>query len=263
MSARTGLLERAVAWLIAPAEDPAPRGPARAPDDPKASPGRPAARAAADDPGEGAATAAALRRPVIVVCGAGAGAGATTIARALAAALASRDPFRSAVVAGADARGALPLATPAAARLARVVRERAGVAARPSGRLCLARADDPPALAGALRGAAPLVVDAGGREQARRLATLADRVVVVAAARSEPALAEIVARSLAGEGARPLVVVNRLPPIEDDPGGRWAGRSDVAVPASLPAARLALACRGGTGAFGAAVDALAQRCLEP
>jgi hypothetical protein len=178
------------------------------------------------------------------------------------------------VVAGSDARGALPLGTPAAARLARLVAERAGVEARPSGRLCLAQDSDPPGLERALRGAASLVLDVALRGMAPAAASLADHVVLVAEPATEPALAEIVADSLARVGPRPIIVLNRAPsdqgaaPTAADrlrapPAAAWGNRAQVVVPSSLPGARLALGCRGAGGAFGAAIAALAERCVQP
>lgn len=251
-AARDGLLARAVGFFVEPG--PAvlvkPPAPARA------------------------APAAVTPRPLVVVCGVRPGCGATTVARALAAELASRDPLRSAVVAGSDARGALPLGTPAAARLARLVAERTGAEARPSGRLCLAREADPPLLERALRGAASLVLDVGLRGQAPAAASLADHVVLVAEPATEPALAEIVADSLGRVGPQPSVVLNRVP---SEPGpaataadrlrapsvGIWAGRAHIVIPSSVAAARLALGCRGATGSFGTAIAALAETCMQP
>ncbi|MEX2195105.1 MAG: hypothetical protein WD844_07445 [Thermoleophilaceae bacterium] len=245
MSAARSALSRAQSWLIEP-------------------PG----------PLEALAPAATAPRPLVAVCGIAGGCGATAIARALAAELAARDPLRSAVVAGPDGRGALPLATPAAARLARLVADRVGVEARPSGRLCLATGGDPLALGRALRGEASLVLDVAARHRASAAASLADHVVVVAVPGTEPALAEIVAASLARTGPRPLIVLNRAAAAADPstpaaerlrakPVPAWAGRADVVVPSSAAAARLALGCRGAGGAFGSAVAALADRCAQP
>ena len=252
-AAREGLLARAVGFFVEP-------GPAVLVQPP---------------PPTGAPSPAAVTpRPLVAVCGVRPGCGATTVARALAAELAGRDPLRSAVVAGSDARGALPLGTPAAARLARLVAERTGVEARPSGRLCLAREAEPPMLERALRGAASLVLDVGLRGMAPAAASLADHVVLVAEPGTEPALAEIVADSLGRIGPRPIIVLNRAPSepggpataaerLRAAPAGAWSDRAHVVVPSSLPGARLALGCRGAGGAFGAAIAALAESCVQP
>lgn len=251
-TARDGLLARAVGFFVEPG--PAvlvkPPAPARS------------------------APVAVTPRPLVVVCSVRPGCGATTIARALAAELATRDPLRSAVVTGSDARGALPLGTPAAARLARLVTERTGAEARPSGRLCLAREAEPPLLERALRGAASLVLDVGPRGQASAAASLADHVVLVAEPATEPALAEILADSLGRVGPTPSIVLNRAPSeqgpaataadrLRAPPVGNWAGRAHIVVPSSVPGARLALGCRGAGGSFGTAIAALAESCMQP
>ena len=251
-AAREGLLARAVGFFVEP---------------------EPATLVQPPPPASAPSRAVVTPRPLVAVCGVRPGCGATTVARALAAELAGRDPLRSAVVAGSDARGALPLGTPAAARLARLVAERTGVEARPSGRLCLAQDSDPPGLERALRGAASLVLDVALRGMAPAAASLADRVVLVAEPATEPALAEIVADSLARVGPRPIIVLNRAPSDQGAaaaaadrlraPPAAWGNRAHVLVPSSLPGARLALGCRGAGGAFGAAIAALAERCVQP
>lgn len=251
-TARNGLLARAVGFFVEPG---------------------PAVLVQPPPPAGATAPAAITPRPLVAVCGIRPGCGATTVARALAAELAARDPLRSAVVAGPDARGALPLGTPAAARLARLVADRAGVEARPSGRLCLAREADPPVLERALRGAASVVLDVGLRGLAPAAASLADHVVLVADPSAEPALAEIVADSLARVGPQPIIVLNRAAPdpaavsaadkLRAAPVGAWRDRAHVVVPSSVPGARLALGCRGAGGAFGAAIAALAESCVQP
>lgn len=251
-AAREGLLARALSFFVEP-------GPALLVQPPR--------------PVGAPSQAAASPRPLVAVCGVRPGCGTTTVARALAAELAGRDPLHSAVVAGSDARGALPLGTPAAARLARLVTERTGVEARPSGRLCLAPDADPPLLERALRGTASLVLDVALRGMAPAAASLADHVVLVADPATEPALAEIVADSLGRIGPRPVIVLNRAPSepaaataaerLRAAPTGAWRDRAQVVVPSSLPAARLALGCRGAGGAFGAAIATLAEICVQP
>jgi hypothetical protein len=215
------------------------------------------------DPEDAPAPPAARDRPLVVVAGIVPACGATTVARALAAELALRDPIRSAVVCGADARGSLPIGTPAAGRLARLVSARTGVDARASGRICLAAPIEPAEADLALRGLAAVVLDADSVAAAGAPASVADRVVLVAAPAVEPALAAVVAASLERVGPEPIVALNRAPDDPDPAGGNsWEGRADVILPTSHAAARLALAGRGAAGAFGAAIAELADLC-EP
>lgn len=212
-------------------------------------------------PLEAAKPTAAASRPVVVVAGVARGCGASTVARALAAELALRDPCRAAVVAGPRAHAALPFGTPAAARLARAVAERAGVEARPSGRLCVADSANPALLEHAVRGLAPLVFDAEPGGGAGAAASLAARTVAVATPAVEPALAALVAASLARVGPEPLIALNRAPG-EAAPAPAWDGRADALLPESRAGARMALAGRGAGGALGAAIAELADRCEE-
>lgn len=196
-------------------------------------------------------------RPLIVVTGAAPACGATTVARALGAELAVRDPVRTCAVSAAANGGGLPLGTPAAARLARAVTGRTGLGARPSGRLCLIDAADPLALEQAVDGLASLVVDAGARTAPGGAASIAWATVLVAAPRVEPALAALLATSLARIGPEPLVVLNRA---SGGAAGGWSGRAHVELPSSAAAARFALAGRGAGGPFGRAVAELADLC---
>lgn len=230
-------LARAGAWLLEPAD---------APD--VAGGGAPSAVPEPPHPGG---------RPTIVVTGAARGCGATTIARALAAELAGRDSSRTAVVAGASARGALPLGTPAAARVARLLAAGAGIDARASGRLCLVEPYDHSRLERAARGIAPLVFDAEPGAAAGGPASLADGVVVVATPAIEPALAALVAESLGRVGPEPLIALTRADDDRLTPTA-WSGRANLVLPESRPAARMALAGRGAAGSFGAEIAALAD-----
>ena len=138
--------------------------------------------------GDRGVAAPALPRPVIAVFGLTRGCGATMVARALAAELAGRDPCGAAAV-HCDARTAgIPLATPAAGRLARLLADVAGADTRAVGRLCLVGGADCAALADTARHAAPLVLDAGASALGGVPAALADEVLVVAGPSTEPAL---------------------------------------------------------------------------
>lgn len=215
------------------------------------------------EPSRAPAPPITVERPLVAVAGVIPGCGATTVARALAAELALRDPARSAVVSGADGRGSLPIGTPAAGRLARLVTSRAGVEARASGRICLASRVEPARVDVALRGLAPVVLDAEGADAAGAAASVADRVVLVATPAVEPALAAVLAASLARVGPQPIVVLNRAAEGQDSATwSSWEERADVTLPLSHAAARLALAGRGAGGAFGAAIAALADGCEE-
>ena len=100
-------------------------------------------------------------RPVIAVFGLARGCGATVVARALAAELAGREADGAAAV-HCEARAAgIPLATPAAGRLARDLAEVPGTDTRAVGRLCLVATAAQAALVDTARHLAPLVLDAG------------------------------------------------------------------------------------------------------
>jgi len=190
-------------------------------------------------------------RPVVAVVGLGPRSGTTTVARALGTELAVRDGEGACAVTAATG-SVLCLGTPAARRLARAVAS-AGHNARTCGRLCLIDVPDRVSLAGTASGLAPLVFDEGDPRAAAVVATLADRVVLVGGPHVEPALAGVVAASLARVGPRPLVVASRPPE-----GSGWTGRVDMAIPHSRLGAQCALAGRGPAGHFGRAVEALAD-----
>jgi hypothetical protein len=229
------LAARAEAWLLEPVEPPA-AGPVAAGASGRASP------------------------PLVAVSGVARRCGATTVARALAAELGARDPCRAAVVAG-DLAGAIPIATPAAARLARVVAGRTAAQVRASGRLCLVAGAELAALEAAVDGLAPVVIDAACGWLAGP-ASLAGRVVLVADPSVEPALVELVRSSTEAISRDPLVVLNRARPPADGDGERWAVAA-LHLPDSRAAARLALAGREPPNAFGALVAQLADCCEEP
>jgi hypothetical protein len=188
-------------------------------------------------------------RPVVCVFGLARGCGATVVARALAAELATRDRGGAAAVA-CDARPVgIPLATSAATRLAGVLEDVPGAAARALGRLCLVGGTDPLQLADTARHHAPLVLDAGAEALGGVHASLADRTVLVTKPALEPALARVGAECIARVGPPPVVVLNRAP--HDQMGL-------MALPNSPMGARLALGGREARGELGRAVAALAD-----
>jgi hypothetical protein len=204
----------------------------------------PVAPSAASD-----AVAVLERRPVVTVFGLAKGCGSTVVARALAAELASRDPSGAAAV-SCDARvGGIPLATQAAARLARALEDVPGSFPRAVGRLCLVGGADPRALSDTARHHAPLVIDAGSDVLGGAPASVADRTVIVTREEMEPALARLGAECVARVGPAPVTVLNRAP--HDQPGA-------FALPSSPLGARLALGGREARGELGRAVAELAD-----
>jgi hypothetical protein len=168
-------------------------------------------------------------RPVVAVIGLSPGAGATTLARALAATLARRDPSGTAVVAGPHEPTTSLLSLPSAARLAARIE-----AARPTGRLCLTTSTEDQRLA-------PLVLDNIPTQAA-------DLTILVAPADAEPSLAALAARTHTAQ----LTVVN---------GGdeSWQDRAFISLPQSRLGAKLAGAGWEPRGALGKAVAQLADR----
>jgi hypothetical protein len=244
--ARTALAA-AGAWLLEPAE---PRR------EPQAAPAGPL-------------------RPVIAVFGLARGCGVTVVARALAAELATRDADGAAAV-HCNARAAgIPLATQAAAQLARTLRDVPGADTRAVGRLCLVGGAERTALVDSARHFAPLVLDAGSAALGGVPAALADRVVVVATPSVEPALAGVAAACLDRLGHEAILVLNRAEPAppdrgplaagegssaEDDRSERWRERRAHRLPESRMGAQLALGGREARGELGRAVAELADLC---
>jgi hypothetical protein len=198
-------------------------------------------------------------RQVVAVVGLAPRCGTTTVARAVGAELAGRDPCGASAVTAVTGSGALPLGMPAAGRLARTLAPVAGGATRACGRLCLVHSTDRAALAGAVLYLAPLVLDVDDPQDASAAASVADRVLLVAGPRTEPALAAVVARSLSRVGPEPLVVVNRAEEGDETP---WSGRGAAELPDSRMGAQLALAGREARGTLGCAVALLADRIGE-
>jgi Mrp family chromosome partitioning ATPase len=186
--------------------------------------------------------------PVIAVVSASARSGATTVARLLAAELASRGDG-AAVVSGAAPAGRGGPPVRAATRLATALRTAGRM--RPVGRLCLAQADQAEGLVNAARYLAPVVFDLAPDGSAASAARIADRVVVVAGAACEPALAAAVRLVLGGEVT---TVVNRVVD-----RGAWEDRADIFIPESRIAARAAALGTRALGPMGTAIADLADR----
>jgi hypothetical protein len=201
--------------------------------------------------------APAVLRPVVTVFGLARRCGTTTVARALAAELAVRDPGGAAAVSSQLPATGLPLALPAATRLARALADLPHARTRAVGRLCLVDGPDPLELADGARPLAPLVLDAGSAHLGGAAAAVADHVLVVAEPGVEPALAEVAAACAARVGPAPLVVLNRAPGEE-----RWAGRAALELPRSRLGARLAQGGREARAAYGEAVARLADLCEQ-
>jgi hypothetical protein len=189
--------------------------------------------------------------PVVAVFGLGPGCGTTTVARALALELAARTGGVAAVA--GEVRGGLPLASPASVRLAHLLADVPAARTRAIGRLCLVGGPGEAALADTARHHAPLVFDAGCAELGGVAASVADRSLVVATPRTEPALAVLAAGCLARIGRDPLVVLNRSRAGEDR-----VGTADVELPSGAAAARLACAGHRTGGRLGRAVGSLAE-----
>ena len=193
-------------------------------------------------------------RPVVAVFGLGRGCGVTTVARALGAELAARDPAAACVVSSERRSAARPLASSAATRLARSLEALPGSPAQAAGRLCLVECGDLRRVTDAGRRLAPVVLDAGSTAVGGAPAALADHVLLVASPRVEPALAAVTSTSLARVGPEPLVVLNRAT------AQGWNGRPDLVLPEARTGARLAHAGREPRGTLGRAVAEIADLC---
>jgi hypothetical protein len=202
--------------------------------------------------------------PVIAVVSAAPRSGTTTVARVLAAELAARADGAAIVTSpGATRRTAPP--SRAASRVATAL---AGVAdAQPCGRLCIAHvragaadaagsaASETARIVNAARYLAPVVLDLPADGSAAGVAAIAERVAVVAAATSEPALLDAVAAVIGGD---PLKVVNRL----TDPAA-WTERADTSLPECRIAVRAAAMGTRPLGPLGSAVAELADALGVP
>jgi hypothetical protein len=211
-------------------------------------------------------------RPLIAVFGLAGGCGSTVVARAVAAELAARDPSGTAAVACESRVGGVPLATKAASRLARALEDLPG-GTRAFGRLCLLQGADPGSLGDALRGLAPLVINAGSSSLGGVPACIADRTLIVTTPSIEPTLARVAIECVARVGPEPTLVINRarhadglITVGEGDPVSRaqiggpgaahdYAGPA-VALPESRFGALLALGGREARGGLGRAIAGL-------
>jgi hypothetical protein len=210
--------------------------------------------------------AAPATRPVIAVFGLGGGCGATVVSRALASELAGRDPGGTAAVACEARPAGPPLATKAAARLARALEDLPG-GARALGRLCLLRWADPSSLSNALRGLAPLVIDAGSSSLGGAPACVADRTLIVTTPAIEPTLGRVAIECVARVGPEPTLVMNRARHADERPEPPGAPQPEApdqtvrngvafALPESRLGAQLALSGREARGGLGRAVARL-------
>jgi hypothetical protein len=191
-------------------------------------------------------------RPVVAVVGLAPRCGASTVARWVAAALAARDPEGAAIISTVAPRGAGALRMPGAARLARGLGARSLEPVRAAGRLCLVDSEVHSPLSIAATYLAPLILDVGHGVPPDAALSVADHVLLVASPEVEPALAEVVAQSIARSAPEPTVVLDRA--LED---ARWDGRADVVLPESRLAARRAASGREARGEIGLAVGELA------
>jgi hypothetical protein len=225
----SNLLRRAGEWLVEPAPEISPRH------------------------GDSLTVVPPRSYPLVGVVGLARGCGATTVARALAAELASRDGG-AAVVASPTRPAAVPLGSSSsavhlAATLAQLDERRA------AGRLCLAACADAGALAAATREVAPAVMEVEPGSAAHEAASVLDRIVLVASPTVQPALSAAVAETIADAADPPVIAVNRA-----GDHGPWLMHADVLVPDSRVGARLALAGREPRGWLGRAVGQLADLC---
>lgn len=195
-------------------------------------------------------------RPVVAVRGLSSGCGCSTVARALAAALAIRDPGGAAALSG-GVDGARPRLV--AGPSARLARELAGLgceAVRASGRICVLPLDAG-VEAVALHRPCPLVIDvATGAPPAEALG-LADHIVLVSAASDEPALSAAVEDSLVRAGHEVDRVVNR---VEEPERTLPRVPPPITIGESRLAAQVALALRGARGPLADPIAELAERC---
>jgi hypothetical protein len=200
-------------------------------------------------------------RSVIAVFGLARACGVTVVSRALAVELAARDAAGTAAV-HCDARAAgIPLATHAAARLAKTLADVPGADTRAVGRLCLVAGAERGALADTARHFAPLVLDAGSASLGGAPAAVADRVIVVATMSTEPALASVAVECLGRLGCEPIVVLNRSPAGgTESSAAAWENRAALRLPESRMGAQLALGGRETRGELGRAVADLADLC---
>lgn len=196
-------------------------------------------------------------RPVVAVRGLAPGCGTSTVARGLAATLASRDPRGAAIVVGRAGGAGPPLASSAAVRLAKELAACGCEGARAAGRLCLVSPTQHVA-AFALQRPCPVVLDISPLSEPDEGLSLADHVVLIASAGDEPAMSSAVAACIARAGHSVEVVVNRVheAATTEPPEG-----AELIPEARLPA-HVAHACRGARAALAEPLGRIAGRCLE-
>ena len=227
----SNLLRRAGEWLVEPVPDVAPARP------------------------QHLTVVPPQNYPLVGVVGLARRCGATTLARALAAHLASLSGG-AAVVASPARPAVVPLGSSApAAELAETLAQLDD--RRAAGRLCLAACSDAELLASATRQVAPAVMEVEPGCAALDAAAVLDRIVLVASPALEPALAAAVAETIAAVAEPPLIAVNQA-----TDHGPWLMHADVLVPDSRVGARLALAGREPRGWLGKAVEQLAHLCAR-
>jgi hypothetical protein len=190
--------------------------------------------------------------PVVAVVSAAPRSGATTIARMLAAELASRADGAAVVTSQSRPRRTAPPSR-AAIRLATALTGAAD--AQPLGRLCVVTQRPGAIAAAAARYLAPVVLDLPADGSAAGVAAVAERIVVVAPAAAEPALLDAVAGVVGGS---PVKAANRV--TDQD---AWAGRADLLLPDSRLAVRAAAMGARPLGALGSAIAALADALEMP
>jgi len=227
----SGLLRRAGEWLV----EPAPAG--------------------ARERAQALTVVPPRSYPLVGVVGLARRCGATTVARALAAELASRHGG-AAVVASPGRPAVVPLGSSAqAAHLAETLAQLDD--RRAAGRLCLAACGDASVLEEATRQVAPAVMEVEPGSAALEAAPVLDRLVLVASPSLEPALAGAVAETIVAVAEPPVIAVNRA-----CDHGPWLVHADVLFPDSRVGARLALAGREPRGWLGRAVEQLADLCAH-
>jgi hypothetical protein len=189
---------------------------------------------------------------VVAVVAAAPRSGTTTVARLLAAEMASRGDGAALVLgSGKPRRGTPP--SRSAVRLATAL---AGVAdVQPLGRICVAASGDRSTEVNAARYLAPVVLDVPADGSAAAVAAFVDRIVVVSGAAGEPALLDAVATVIGGD---PLKVANRV-----TEAGDWKARADALLPESRLAARAAAMGTRALGPLGSAIAGLADALEAP
>ena len=193
-----------------------------------------------------------VAHPVVAVVAAAPRSGTTTVARLVAAELASRRDGSALVLGPARPRRGSPPSR-AARRLAMALGGAVDVQA--CGRICVGTSVDRATEVNAARYLAPVVLDVAADGSAAGVAEIADRTLVVSGGNGEPALLEAVATVI---GDEPMKIVNRV-----TDAGPWEGRADALLPESRLAARAAAMGARALGPLGSAIAALADALEAP